>query len=402
MSAARVIVIGGGASGLAAAIAAAEGGASVTVLESAAKPGRKLLATGNGRCNLMNTGTPVYFGGKALAERVTGSGAGRLNAFFDGLGLVTAEEDCGRVYPACGQASAVLEVLMYALHRLRVKVICGVRVKELLREKDGFLVRCEGEDHRADRVILCCGGMAGLHLGHDGSAYSLLTRLGHTLVPPRPALCPIETDKPPVQGLKGLRCPVRLLLTRTGHVVDASRGEALFTEYGISGVCAMQLSARAEKGMLLYADFSPLLFPEERGFDHGVSTRDGVGSGKDRCAALLKERSGRLGWDGVPVGLLPELLRKKLSGIPEDRLAELLTAYPMRVMGTRGFDQAQVTRGGWDTGEFDPDTLESRIVPGCYACGEALDVDGDCGGFNLQFAFLSGITAGWHAAGSGA
>ena len=397
----RVVVIGAGASGLAAAVTAAERGAAVTVLESAAKPGRKLLAAGNGRCNVMNTGAPVYFGGRDFAETLFAARPCAVRGLLESTGILLAEEEAGRVYPACAQSQAVLEALLHAARLNGVRVLCGHTVTALDRQENGFRVFCGEEQFRADRVICCCGGMAGINLGHDGSSYRLMTQLGHALVPPRPALCGIVTDKRDVSGLSGLRCPAGLTLCRGEEILDAGVGEALFAQDGISGVCAMQLARKAGEyagnELTLYVDFAPMLFADLRQYRHCVPPYPPLDSSRARIKELLKERRECFG-DDLLVGLLPGLLREKLKNAPYGKMAGLLSAYPLRVKGTRSFDHAQVTAGGLDTGAFDPYTMESRKVPGLYACGEMLDVDGDCGGFNLQFAFLSGLAAGESAA----
>lgn len=178
----------------------------------------------------------------------------------------------------------------------------------------------------------------------------------------------------------------------------------LFADYGISGVCAMQLSDTAgrllEQHPVIYADFTPMLFEHLRSYTHTQELFEAVDASYDRIRALLEERMEKLGRDGLLIGLLPMLLKNKLKDCSVGRLAEMLSMYPLKVRGVRGFEHAQVTAGGLDTKEFSSRTLESRLVPGVYACGEVLNVHGDCGGFNLQFAFACGILAGTCAAGA--
>ena len=412
-----VIIIGGGAAGLTAALSASACGARVTVLESASRVGRKILASGNGRCNLANLGPGRYFGDSALAARVLAQRpVEEVLRFFHGLGLITAEEDQGRVYPGCGQAAAVLDALRGEMDRRGVSVVCDARVTRIERVGRGLRAHTPGQAYGAASLVAACGGMAGGRLGHDGAAYHLLTDQGHTLVPPRPALTPLTADKSAVKGLSGLRLPAVLTLCRRNgglfNPVRAERdlplcqaqGEALFTDYGISGVCAMELARHAwqEKEAsgawpVLYLDFSPMLGIEPRVFGVWDAPRDPARN-TPAVRALLEERRHILPQGELLVGLAPRLLRERLREQTVPQLAGSLTAFPVALSGVRGMEYAQVTAGGIAGQEFDPRTLESRCVPGLFAAGEMLDVDGACGGFNLQFAFASGLIAGEHAA----
>lgn len=415
-----VIIIGGGAAGLTAALSASMLGTRCLVLEGAPRMGRKILASGNGRCNLANMGRAEYFGaGDANRFAFTVLQQHPVEdvlQFFRGLGLVTMEEDGGRVYPACGQAAAVLDVLRSGLDRQGVQVLCDSAVSRIEPTKWGFRVHAPQGIHEARAVVAACGGMAGGKLGHDGGAYRLLTDLGHTLVPARPALTPLTAEKSAVKGLSGLRVPAILTLCRKKEGVFAKnpldrdepvamprQGEALFTDYGVSGICAMQLARwawaeydRTGVWPVLYLDFSPLLGLAHRCFGQTEAWRP---EERRRAAeALLRERAHILPADGLLTGLLPRLLADRLRGQGIPDLARSLTAYPVPLTGVRPLENAQVTAGGIDTAEFSGFTLESSLVPGLFAAGEMLDVDGDCGGFNLLFAFSSGLTAGESAA----
>lgn len=399
----RIIVIGGGAAGLAAAIGAAGKGRQVTILEKAMKPGRKILASGNGRCNLMNTGAPRYFGGEKFACTVLKQRDGMVKGLFEKWGLRLYEEESGRVYPACSQASAVLDVLLAEAAGRGVTIRCGAEVKDIRPEGQGYRVYCgDGEAVYADKVILTCGGMAGLNLGHDGTPYGLYARLGHRVIAPKPALTGIETEKAAIKGLSGLRCNAILRLCVGNEVKDAAAGEALFTDYGISGVCAMQLSAAAGKEIhhapVIKVDFSPMMGIAEREYTHYLPPFEKADAHKEEAEKLIRARMERLPRERLLTGLLPALLAKKVADVRPEKLAGMLTAYPLPVTGIRGFEHAQVTQGGLDTAQFDTETMESRLRAGLYAAGEVLNVDGDCGGFNLQFAFLSGYIAGQNAA----
>jgi len=398
-----VLIIGGGAAGLTAALSASMQGAKTVVLEAAPRIGRKILATGNGRCNLVNVGAPRFYGNEKLAQGVLKRcDSGQVLSFFEQLGLCTVEEEAGRVYPACGQAAAVLDVLRNALDREQVEVICDSPVKRLEKEKNGFRIYTRQGAWAARCVIAACGGMAGGKLGHDGNAYELLMKLGHRLIAPAHALTQLMGEKNAVKGLSGLRLPGRLTLCDGKQPVSAAQGEVLFTDYGVSGVCAMQLSRNAgemlEKGKkpLLYIDFSPMVGFIPRIYDR-VAARDPF-ENTGKMEAFLSLRQHTLPKEQLLCGLVPRLLAQRLQGLSVKETARMLSAFPVPITGVRGFEYAQVTRGGLDGNDFDPASLQSRKVPGLYAAGEMLDVDGDCGGYNLLFAFASGLIAGEHAA----
>ena len=364
----QVIIIGGGASGLMAAITAARNGRQVTLLERQARVGRKLLATGNGRCNLtnQNMGLP-YYHGQAPDFARPALEALDLDAtldFFHSLGLLTTAEDNGRVYPYSDQA--------------------------------GFLVSSAEETLPADRVIVCCGGMAGGKLGGTRSGYELLQALGHSVTKLYPALVQIKTDNTYVKALKGVRANADLRLCRGQAAVAASRGEVQFTEFGVSGPAVFELSraTATEKGPLtLRMDLLPQLSLSDveallcqRIASMGELTTENL------LAGMLHNRLGRTILRYAGYGLTDSIA--VLTSNDLQRVAKAIKQFSLPVIGTLGFDGAQVTAGGIRTAEFDSRTLQSRLVPGLYAAGEVLDIDGDCGGYNLQWAWSSGYLAG--------
>ena len=404
MSARHLLVIGGGASGLSAAVRAAENGASVTLLERFRKPGRKLLATGNGRCNLANTGAPLYFGDAGFAvQTLDALPVNTMLETFERWGLHTVAEADGRVYPACGQAAAVLDVLLARARANGVQMVLDASVRALTFDGARFFARTEaGVEYAADGCILAFGGCAGGNLGCARNAYALAEAFGHTVSPLAPALAPLVTDKSAVRFLAGMRAPVIVTLMDGKAPVCAAQGEALFADYGVSGICVMQLARDAylleKRGAApwLRVDFSPMLGLARRAFgrldafaleDHAADARE-----------MLQARARVLPENELLLGLVPAQLAQRLSGARPDALPELLTAYPIPVRGVRSFENAQVTQGGVSCHEVSPQTMESRLMPGLFLTGEALDVDGDCGGYNLQFAFCSGMLAGESAA----
>ncbi|MDD3410051.1 MAG: aminoacetone oxidase family FAD-binding enzyme [Eubacteriales bacterium] len=393
------LILGGGAAGMCAAIAAAQAGQRVTVLERGAKPLKKLGVTGNGRCNLLNAGAPVYYGDTAFAlDVLERCPFDELFSFFEQLGVPLRREDEGRIYPAALQASVVVEALKLRASQLGVETITGARARAIARTRGGFTVQAELEDasrdFRADRVIVTVGGAAAPAHGTDGSAYGLLTAFGHRLATPRPALCALKTGKSRLSGLSGQR--VRAVLTLGERQTS---GEVLFGDDAISGIAAMQLARFVQSGDSVSLDLRPALCWTDA--DEREIAR--------RLAALAQSRRDRelcdwlTGLFTAPVAraLLqaahlwePRLPLSSLADDAPRRLARTLCAWRFPLTGVRGFEQAQVTAGGISPADFDPATLESRLCPGLYAAGEVLDVDGDCGGFNLMFAFATGLLAG--------
>ena len=427
-----LVIVGGGASGLAAAITAARLLRSarlgpVTVLERLDRVGKKLLATGNGRCNLTHAdvdlaryhGQDVRF---ALGALRRFDNEATID-FFRELGMLCRIEDDGRVFPYSLQANTVLDTLRQAAADLAIDIRTGFEVTEIqqaqplyignepLNEAAGLEIFSAGGEHiHARKVILAAGGCASPALGSDGSGFRLLTRLGHTLVPPLPSIVQITTDTTLTKPLTGIKVQGRARLYEEKTEIASEDGEILFTEYGLSGPPILNLARPISErlagdstmtiGSRLHVVLD--LMPE---FD------------EMQIAAMLAEFSSASA--SLTVGdILNGLLHKKVAQIVvrqalkrpmtdparslsrDDRhlVAAMVKNLPFRVTGTRGFDFAQATAGGIATEGFRPDTLESKRVPGLYAAGEVLDIDGDCGGFNLQWAWASGVLAGRKAA----
>ncbi|MCF0137904.1 MAG: aminoacetone oxidase family FAD-binding enzyme [Oscillospiraceae bacterium] len=395
-----VAVIGGGASGMMAALTAAEDKNNrVLLFERQQRVGRKLLSTGNGRCNLTNV--------NASAENYHGEQRDfvlpALNAFppdkvlerFLKLGLVTVTEYGGRVYPLSNSANSVVDVLRFALEGSGVELRTAEPVRELLRRGEGFLIRTDGGDTPADYVIAACGGAAGAKLGGVTDGYELLKTLGHKRTALHPALVQLVTDNTYPRALKGVRAQARLRYICGGELSAESRGELQFTETGLSGPAAFDISRAVslEPDGRVHIDFLGELTDE--GFKELI---------RRRCSELPE-----LGAEDVLTGVVHNRLGKmlvKYSGIGGGRrlrelgerdFSALLKAcrdFVIAAKGVEGFDSAQVTAGGIRTAGVDPETMESRFVPHLFICGELLDVDADCGGFNLQWAWASGAIAG--------
>ena len=397
-----MLVIGGGAGGLCAGIAAAGTGAAVTILEKRPKPGKKLLATGNGRCNLANLGPARYFGDSAFASET-------LNRFPVPLLLRTLEgwglpltRDGDLVYPAVRQAGAVLSLLTERLNALRARTVTEADVISLERGREGFAARtADGRMFPADTCVLATGGLAGGALGCERKDYGLAAGLGHRVTPLFAALAPVETQPAPSKALSGLRLRAYVRLCAGDACLQAESGEVLLTDYGLSGICVMQLSRAAREALdrglspRLTVDLSPLLLPDPLPF--GPIPADTPDREKE-ILSLLRRRKEVLPGQNPLCGLLPDALVRRLQGRPAEETARLLSARPFPVRKVRDAAYAQVTAGGVAADDVDPGTMASRLCPGLFLAGELLNVDGACGGYNLQFAMISGIIAGRSAA----
>ena len=394
-----VIVIGGGAAGMVAAITASEQGKHVLLLEKSDRPGRKMLASGNGRCNLMNSGPLKYFGDDEFANQVLQHCTRQdITSFFNRYGLILREEDENRIYPATGQAASVVSLLKNAINLQCVQTVMNCRVLSVDYHNHCFTVYTEQNDrYETGHLIVACGGAVQPKLGGTTDGYTLLEKLGHHIVSPIPALVPLNTDHKSISGLSGLRVRCRVRLMKDQRIIHTENGEVLFTDYGVSGICIMQCARfAAQPEMYLELDFLTNTFPDRSELREEMKRRKHFFSD---CSSL---------W--LINGILPEKLSYavlKQSGLPLrgesagdikddlfDHIIETASRYRLNITGNRGFDYAQVTAGGADCRQFDPSTMRSVIIPGLYAAGEVLNVDGDCGGFNLMFAFGSGIIAG--------
>ena len=392
------IVVGGGASGMAAAVAASCSGERVLLLEKSSSLGKKISASGNGRCNLMNTLDPVYYGDTDFAARVLRLfGRKDLERFWGGLGLCLCEEEEGRVYPATFQASSVVDALKTGLKSGGVETMLQAPVLRVRKEGGMFCAETGQGTFFAERILIASGGAASPKLGGSSSGYSILASFGHHIVPPSPTLCPLTTDRKSISGLSGIRTRCRLSLYNRAHeLLHSEKGEILFTDYGISGICAMQCARFTEEGCTAELDLAGRIFPDAPALTEYLRRR--------------REKVGIFPPETILTGfLMPRLAfavlkqagietRNRTVGDLSD--AELASAgctayrYTLQITGTKGLDESQATSGGAECREFIPETMESRIVKGLHASGELLNVDGGCGGFNLMFAFSSGILAG--------
>ena len=398
-------IIGGGAAGMAAALAASENPETkIVLLERQARVGRKLAATGNGRCNLTNlhANEGGYHGenpGFAAPALETYSVTETLGWFRE-LGLFTVAEESGRVYPYSDQANSVVDVLRFALERENIRLETGFEVEKVKKNGDRFYLEGPEGIVICDKLIIACGGLAGTKLGGSMSGYKLLRAFGHKCTKLRPTLVQLKSSWTGAASLKGVRANCRAQILHDGNLFAESTGELQFTEYGLSGPVIFEISRDVCSSCgewICRLDLLP-----------GISEADLKGE-------LLRRRKSNLPVSELLTGILHNRLGRVLtqnvgiSGyVPVSQLEEYeidsvcraVKGFEVALTEPMGMDSAQVTAGGIVTDEFDPKTMESKLVPGLYACGEVLDIDGDCGGYNLQWAWSSGRLAGTHAGGN--
>ena len=401
----EIAVIGGGASGLMAAITAKKSGKEVVILERKDRILKKVLITGNGRCNITNVNANIsnYFGKNiSSVENILNRFTPQDTMdFFNELGIVCNEENRGKVYPLSGQASSVVDALRFEAEKLGIKIETEFYVRKI--EKDGFKFKIYSEDKKkieAGRVILAAGGQSYPELGSNGSGFELAKELGHSVTKLSPSIVQLKTEKNQVKGLQGIKTDVAVTAYGDNKKICTYDGELLFTDYGISGNVVFNISFV----MPLYKNVEfEIDFMEK--FDY------------NELYEMLKERKRILShltmenyFNGMINKKLGQFLSKvsgieKLSKPVKDlndsdirKLCTVLKKYRVKILETTGFKNAQVTAGGVSLDEVNIETLESKIVKGLYFSGEVLDVYGECGGFNLQWAWASGHIAGENAA----
>lgn len=397
----KIGIIGAGASGMAAALAAAENPeVEVLVLERQSRVGRKLLATGNGRCNLTNLHALEggYHGESPdfSKEALTRFSPEETLAWFRSLGLYTVAEPSGRVYPYSDQANSVVDVLRLAMDKPNITLVTGFTVEKIRREPEGFTLSSREDSYFCDKVIVACGGLAGSKLGGTMSGYQLLGKLGHRSTRLRPALVQIKCGWGGVVGLKGVRANCHVKIFRDEALFAQSTGELQFTEMGLSGPVIYEISRDVCFGKGDWEarlDFLPEMSPAELEAMLLERQRRNFPM-EELLTGVLHNRLGRVLTKAAGIGgrQAGELTREEIA-----QVCRTVKAFAIPLTEPLGMDSAQVTAGGVLTENFDPQTMESRLVPGLYACGEVLDVDGDCGGYNLQWAWSSGRCAGLHA-----
>ena len=402
----KVLVIGGGAAGMMAAIVARRNGAEVVVLERNNRVGKKILATGNGRCNYTNVNLNInnYHGEnpKFAYGPLSKFNVENTMDFFEQLGITPAIEDNGKVFPLSFQSSSVLDVLRFEMEDLGIEVLSDAFVSDIKKTHEFTVTLSNGKKIYGDKVIIATGGKAAPNTGSDGSGYTLAEKLGHTIVDVFPGLVQLKLDGDIFKQVDGVKVLGKAKIYNNGELIKEDIGDILFTNYGISGPPILQLSRTA----LEYLN-------RGENIELGISlihTKT-----QEEIYDYLKYRFGFMPRKTIEIGLIGFINKRlilpilKILNIDKDKqvahlnneeirqMAEILTDWRFNIIGSKSFKDAQVTAGGVNTSEVNPSTMESKIVKGLYFVGELLDIDGDCGGFNLQWAWSSGYIAGKYA-----
>ncbi len=405
----RVIVVGGGAAGMMAAISARRLGADVTILERNPRVGKKILATGNGRCNFTNINADItcYHGNnpKFAHSALANFTIDDTIRFFGKLGIEHKVEDLGKVFPMSDQASSVLDVLLYELKELGVNIVCDALVKDISKKNDGFIIELEnGQIYGGDRVIITTGGKAMPSSGSDGQGYDLAARLGHTIIDVFPALVQLKLEGSFFKRIEGVKLVGTAEIIHNNKSVAKDRGDILFANYGVSGPPVLQISRKAgellKEGQEAHLKITIMDMMPKQELSKLINKRLQIAAQKPVDFSLVGLINKRL----IPVVLaeagINEIKRpvSSLSAKEREWIIDILTDWRFKIKGTKSWPSAQITAGGVDTNGIDQNTMESKLVPGLFFAGEIIDIDGLCGGFNLQWAWSSGFIAGQNAA----
>ncbi len=401
----RVIIVGGGASGLMASICASKKGNRVKLIEKNDRVGKKLLATGNGRCNLSNENlsSSDYHGGTAdFAMTVIKQFDNNASMnFFKELGLELSVEENGKIFPQSMQASSVLDLLRLEAESSGVEIVTGSEIKTIIRDKAGIfeLTDKTGITHKSGRVILACGGKAAPQTGSDGYGYKLAGMMGHSVVSPLPALVALKLSGDLHKAMEKMFWNAEVSLLLNNQKLRTISGDIIFTNYGISGLAILDLSRDAVYGLAnnktveIEINFLPKFSFNEK--IDSLRRRKALHPGRlmeNYLTGVINKRIGQtlIKSSGIKLGaMVSEISESEII-----RLAEVLNGCRFKVTGDNGWANAQVTAGGIDCSEVNARTLESKLTGGLYFCGEILDIDGISGGYNLQWAWSSGFVAG--------
>ncbi len=399
-----LIIIGGGASGLMAAITAKDYGLDVAIVEGTDRIGKKILTTGNGRCNISNKTISFPFlsyhseNSGFFSKVLSGFGVADTENFFLSLGLPIVELKNGKMYPKSLQASSVVDILRFSIEDRGIPLYTDCKVKDIHKKKI-FKLSTNNEEKKlftCNKLILACGGKSAVKTGSDGSGYTLAKSLGHTVVETIPGIVQLKLDNPYLKSISGVKFDGYATLLVNGKTIRKEFGEILFTDYGISGPPILQLSGHASKALLNNKNVEILvdMLPNEdindvENFLEGHFAMFSHRPIIDSLIGIINKKliSTVLKASGISNLHMPCY---ELNWSDKRNIINILKSWKFKCIDTNGFNQAQVTIGGINTKEVDSSTLESKLVKDLYFCGEILDVDGDCGGFNLQWAWSSG------------
>jgi predicted Rossmann fold flavoprotein len=400
-----LIIVGGGAAGLTSALIAKDFGIDVAIIEGTDRIGKKILTTGNGRCNISNENinnhryhseNPYFF-----QHTLDSFSVKDTIDFFTYLGIPLVTLDGGKMFPMSLQASSVLDILRFALEEKNIPVYVNTKAKEIIKQRNGFKIySTDDATYECEKLILATGGKSAPKTGSDGSGYALAKQLGHSVISQVPALVQLKLSYNRLKALSGVKFDGYAEILINGKDVQKEFGEILFTDYGISGPPILQLSRTASYGLSknnkvsLRIDMLPNISTEAlKEFLENHWSVFGSRSVHDSFIGIINKK------------IIPIILKEAkiedvhkpcydLNWKEKNAIYALLKQWEFEVSGHNSFANAQVTAGGINTKEVDDKTLESNIVPNLFFAGEILDVDGDCGGFNLQWAWSSGAIAG--------
>ena len=396
-----IAIIGAGAAGSMAAIFARRNNKSVILIERNDKIGKKILATGNGRCNLTNVNSnhSKYHGAnwKFIDTVLNKFDAKKTMEFFSDLGLVLKEENEGRIFPRNNQAESVVDALSHELVKNNVTIKTNSLVRRITKNEDWEITLENGEKINANKLIVTTGGKAAYQFGSSGDGYFWLSKLGHNIVDTYPALVPVETKEKWVSLAQGIKVDGNVSTSIEGKKIFEKTGDILFTHYGISGPAVMAqarvVAPNINKNIKIHID----LFPDKSNYEvdeiiRKIIDSSGKKSIKNCLSGAIPNNLSNLILKNL--GINPDAKSAEISKINRKKIADTLKNIELTPLKLRSLKEAQVTSGGVDTKEIDPETMESKIIPNLYLAGEIVDIDGESGGYNLQWAWSSGYLAG--------
>jgi len=403
----EIVIIGGGASGLVAAITAARKGKKVAILEKNNIMGKKILVTGNGRCNYFNQDQNIKHyrsqNPELLEKIITQSNLEKVLQFFEEIGIEPKIKN-GYYYPFSNQAVSIQNALITEINNLKIEIKDEIEVKEIKKANDKFLITTNIQDIIADKVIIATGSKSAPKTGSDGMGYEICKKLGHTIIKPLPALVQLKGNEKYFKEWNGIRADVTIALYEDDRQIAQEVGEIQLTDYGISGICVMNLSGRVARGLYKgKKEYVKINFLEGL----NIQTLEQFIEFMNKRTNTIKNRTIRELLEGIINYKLVNVLLKKSKIANNTRWEQLSTESKLEIgknivelkidiTDTNSFDKSQVCSGGVPLSEIDLSTMESRKTKGLYIIGELLDCDGDCGGYNLTWAWITGMIAGIH------